>query len=187
MVKIKLCSREVEIAGILSLQEANLGKNISLQEAREQGYVTVEHDFLLLKRMNEKAPSIIAISQDEVVGYTLAMTKDFRFQIPVLVPMFEMIDTLSFKGFSLKVEEYIVAGQVCVAKGFRGQRLLDRLYQFFQEQYAARFSFIVTEIASDNLRSLRAHRRVGFEPIHQYFSPDGMSWDIVIWDWKAKC
>jgi hypothetical protein len=48
-----------------------------------------------------------------------------------------------------------------------------------------KYTFAVTEIASSNLRSLSAHRRVGFQTIHEYKAPDGENWCIVLLEWDA--
>jgi len=60
--------------------------------------VTAEHSFYVLKRMNEKYPHIIAKVNDETIGYALVMTQEFRNDIPVLFPMFEMIDQFNYEG-----------------------------------------------------------------------------------------
>ena len=49
--------------------------------------------------------------------------------------------------------------------------------------YAERFELLVTEISTRNQRSLRAHARVGFEPVHRY-RDDVDEWEIVAWDWR---
>ena len=49
---------------------------------------------------------------------------------------------------------------------------------FFHYQYEA----VVTEIASDNTRSLAAHRRMGFQTIHTEFDEThGKEWQVVAW------
>ena len=113
---------------ILSLQKANLPINISLQEAREQGFVTVNHDIEILKDMNKPYRHSLAWKEEELAGYALVMETRFRHRIPVLFPMFELLDGIPWNSRPLKAWRYFVMGQVCVAKPFRGQGVFGGLY-----------------------------------------------------------
>lgn len=187
MVNVSTAQSEKDLRAIIALQTINLPKNISVEEAESQGFVTVVHDFDILKRMNDDAAHIIAKSSGRVVGYCLAMTKKFKDDIPVLIPMFDKMDEQSYQGKRIGDYHYIVCGQVCVAKEARGQGVFDRLYHHYQEVYAPTYDLILTEIAIRNQRSIRAHYRVGFETLLRYHAPDGEAWEIVIWDWhKTK-
>ena len=101
-----------DLKAILDLQKANLEVNISEQELKEQGFVTVHHSLGLLQEMNASAPQIVAKDENEVVAYALAMLASFRDQIPVLVPMFEMIEKLEYKGAPISDFSYFIMGQV---------------------------------------------------------------------------
>lgn len=179
MVTIQQAKSKGELEGILALQQANLPSNISANEALEQGFVTVVHDLPLLSRMNDAAPHTIAKDGDAVVGYCLTMLSSFRAEIPVLIPMFEMIDTLEWEGKSLKNIPYFVMGQTCVAKSHRGQGVFDKLYDGLKRFQQKDFKVVITEISVRNQRSWRAHQRVGFKLIHQYEAPDGENWLLI--------
>lgn len=69
MVIVTTVQSEADVQGILTLQQANLRKNVSAEVQLEQGFVTVEHDPDVLMRMNQAAPSVIAKDGDTVVGY----------------------------------------------------------------------------------------------------------------------
>lgn len=174
----------VDLRQILELQKINLPANITAQESQEQGFVTVRHTEELLRAMDEAEPQIIAKDGDLVVGYALVMLASFRERVQVLVPMFELLDTLIQDGRSLANSKYYVVGQVCVAKSHRGQGIVEGMYAQHKRQMSGRYDYVVTEIATRNQRSLRAHARVGFQTIHQYTAPDGEDWDIVLWDWQ---
>lgn len=182
MITYQLARTDHDIQGILALQKKNLPTQLDAQETKNQGFVTVNHSFELLKSMNNTNASIIAKDDDQIVGYNIAMTKAFAKDIPVLIPMFGIMDHLTFKGQSLKEVNYIVCGQVCVAKAYRGQGIFDGMYQAYRQYYKDRFPVILTEIATRNTRSLRAHERVGFEIVHSYNTPDEQ-WEIVKWEW----
>ena len=184
-VVFKAAENEEELRQILALQQINLPKNISQEESRDQGFVTVEHDFPLLSSMNESAPQIIASAAGKVVGYALVMLESFSSQIPVLIPMFKMLSTLAYQGKPCKEYRFYVMGQVCIDKAFRGQGLFEGLYHEQRRQLSGHYDFVVTEVATRNTRSIRAHERVGFETIHIYTDQDhGEEWAIILWNWK---
>jgi len=176
-------SSQDDIQQILQLQWINLPKNISDQEAKEQGFVTVHHDEAILSAMNEKFQHVIAKHEGKVVGYTLVMLPEFGDKVPVLTSMFEKINQLSYNKNPLKNTPYFVMGQVCVDKDYRGQGVFAGLYQKMKEEMSPHFDCIITEIATRNTRSMRAHEKVGFETIHVFSTPDE-EWAIVAWDWK---
>lgn len=184
MIQYRTAATEEDLQQILSLQQQNTEAAISSQEARSQGFVTVKHDFELLKALNEPYPHIIAKDANEVVGYALVMLRKFASDVPVLLPMFEQIDDILYKKKWLKDSAYFVMGQVCIAKGYRGQGLFKGLYHKMREEMADKFDYIITEVATRNTRSMAAHRNVGFDTAKIYTSEDGEEWAVVLWDWK---
>lgn len=176
-----------ELHQMLALQAANLPKNISEEEAKSQGFVTVQHDFELLAAMNQPFPHIIAKDGEKVVGYTLVMLRNFADKIPVLFSMFDMINQSTFKGKSVNDATYFTMGQVCIDKDYRGQGLFENLYKTMQNHYANDFQYLITEISARNTRSLKAHSKVGFENLKVFTDAEsGEVWHLVIWDWQKK-
>ena len=66
----------------------------------------------------------------------------------------------------------IVSGQVCVGEQFRGQGVFDKLRAFYRDAYKTKYKYLLTEISQRNQRSLRAHKRIGFQTIKQYQAPN---------------
>ncbi|MEM8527515.1 MAG: GNAT family N-acetyltransferase [Bacteroidota bacterium] len=176
-------STDQDLHQILALQQLNLPKNISIEESRTQGFLTVEHDFEILKSMNEACPHIIAKVEEQVVGYTLVMLEQFKDRIPILVPMFEKVNQLAWNNCIIGEMEYFIMGQVCVEKAWRGKGIFSGLYRQMKTELAERFDCIITEIATRNTRSMRAHEKVGFEVLEIY-EGEIEEWAIVGWDWK---
>ncbi|EAY27638.1 GNAT family N-acetyltransferase [Microscilla marina] len=171
-----------EIKQLLALQQRNLPVNISTSEAHEQGFVTVEHDFELMQAMNSTEAHIIAKDGDTVVGYCLVMLESFQDRIPVLQPMFDLFGNLSYRQKPLSDYCFFVMGQVCIDKAYRGQGVFDGMYAQLGQVYGSKYDFVVTEVATRNQRSIKAHARVGFQLLHQYTDPRGEAWDIILWD-----
>ncbi|GAB3234020.1 GNAT family N-acetyltransferase [Algoriphagus aestuariicola] len=185
MIHFKPAETERELLGILSLQKENLPQNISQAEKAAQGFVTVNHSFEQLAEMNAIAPHLIAKDGEKVVGYILAMTKASKDLIPVLIPMFQQFERLEFAGNNVASYNYLVIGQICVSKDYRGRGIFDRMYEAYVDFFSTRFDFAITEIADSNIRSIKAHQRVGFEVIHK-FSDSTEDWSIVALNWKNQ-
>lgn len=176
-------SRE-ELEQVLALQRRNLPPVLSAEEQRAQGFVTVQHDLPTLERMHALAPSVIALQGSEVVAYALVMPRECRALVPILEPMFALIEQLEHRGRPLKDQRFYVMGQVCVDKAHRGTGLFDALYHQHRAQLRERFDCVITEVSVRNTRSLRAHARVGFETVHTYRDASD-TWAVVLWDWDT--
>jgi GNAT superfamily N-acetyltransferase len=180
---IRLAASRSDLQDILALQGQNLRDRVSPEEATREGFVTVSHTLDVLERMHALAPSVIARQGDALAGYALMMPLEAREAVPALAPMFTQFDALTWQGRALSASRYYVMGQVCVAQAFRGQGVFDALYRGHRDAYAPRYDFMLTEIATRNTRSMRAHARVGFQVLHTY--RDALDeWAVVLWDWR---
>jgi hypothetical protein len=178
-----LTSTMEELEQILLLQKENLQQHISETEIKSQGFVTLQHDLNTLQQMHDLAPSVIIKDDDKVVAYALTMLKECRRLIPKLESMFASLDKLSWDGKPLTTYSFYVMGQVCIAKAYRSQGLFDELYNHHRKTYQSQFDLFITEIATRNLRSIKAHERVGFKTIHIH--RDNLDeWAVVGWDWN---
>jgi len=184
MILYTTASNDRDLHGILDLQRANLPGQLSKEELEREGFVTVVHSLEDLRKLNRMECHVIAKEQDKVIAYLLAMTVQSKDDIPILVPMFEEFEKIWFDGRRITRYHFIVVGQVCVAKDFRGKGVLGNAYAKYKEEFQHRYDFAITEIAVANQRSLNAHRRIGFREIHTYNSPDNTEWRVVLWDWQ---
>ena len=172
-----------EIMQVLELQKVNLPTNLTAEQIASQGFVTVVHSFKTLKKMNRQEQSIIAKDNEQVVGYLLAMTTESKNDIPILIPMFKVFDEVVFKDRKISDYKYIVVGQVCIAEAYRGKGFLDECYLAYRNHLRSKYDFAITEIHDKNQRSIKAHKRIGFETVHQYTDVEGNRWHVVLWDW----
>ncbi len=111
------------------------------------------------------------------------MTEKSKYDLPVLIPMFELFKSIEFEQKKISSYNYLVVGQVCVDKEYRGTGIIAQCYASYKNYYSNKYDFAVTEIAATNLRSLNAHKRVGFKEIYRYHSEKQIQWVIVLWDW----
>ena len=183
MLHPTLTSSTGELQQILILQEENLVQHIDEKELQSQGFVTLRHNLNILQQMHSLAPTVIIKDGDKVVAYALTMLPECRQLMPDLEPMFSLLDKLSWNGQPLNAHSFYVMGQVCIAKQYRGQGLFDELYRYHKKIYQPQFDLFITEIATRNHRSIRAHERVGFKTIHTH-RDELDEWAVVGWDWN---
>ena len=183
-MEIKLTESDRELEGILELQRQNHRSEVSETTKQTEGFVTVQHEPDTLQLMNTQARQVVAIHENEVIGYALVMTKELRDHIPVLMPMFDMFEKIDYRGIQLSKHRYYVMGQICIAAAQRGMGIFQALYDKHRAVYQSRFDLCLTEVSSSNPRSMRAHEKVGFNTIHTY-TDETDEWNILAWDWKV--
>ena len=177
-VTVGLVESERDLEGILALQR-------ECRPPTADGFVTVEHTLDLLRAMHALAPSIVARDAGgRIAGYALVMPKATRTLIPILEPMFQMIEGLPEGTICGRPgARWYVMGQVAVAPAHRGSGLFTRLYEEHRARYQHAFDAVVTEVSTRNPRSLAAHRRVGFRTISRYRDATD-EWDVIAWEWR---
>jgi GNAT superfamily N-acetyltransferase len=182
-VVIKRTETLAELQGISDLQQKNLKHLITPAEADSQGFVTAEYTMEFFKAMHDACPSIIAKADERVVGYALVALKSVRHHHDLLADLFNSIDKVTFKGRLLASVNYVVVGQLCVAKEFRGQGLVQQMYYYYRDCLSDDYDYLITDVAQANPRSLKAHKTTGFQVV-DVLTYGGVSWDIVLWDWR---
>ncbi|NER17110.1 GNAT family N-acetyltransferase [Spongiivirga citrea] len=166
-----------ELHQILQVQSENLKDQVDENKRLSDGFVTLKHDFYLLKRMNDACPHIIAKDEDRVVGFALSMLGDFKDDIPLLDGMFKMADRL------FPDRKYLVMGQVCVDENYRGKGVFRGLYTHMQSCYKNGYDPLVTIVAKQNIRSLNAHKAIGFQAVQ---SNNEVDWVFIVWKWNTN-
>lgn len=173
MITYHIATTKDELQQILDLQHKNLYQNISEVERKQEGFLTVSHDLNFLVEMNDKVQHIIAKHNDKVVAYALSMHSDFANRIEILKPMFVKIDE--------NIEEetnYIVMGQICIDKSYRGKGIFRNLYKTMQESLKNKFDYIITEVDKKNTRSINAHKAVNFKEFIAYYA-NNQYWSLI--------
>jgi GNAT superfamily N-acetyltransferase len=117
------------------------------------------------------------------VAYALVAMKEAARFHKELQNMFSHLATLAYKGKLLNEYNFYCMGQVCIDKAYRGQGVFNMLYQHHKNLYGDAFDMLVTSISTSNIRSQRAHEKVGFKTIYNYRDASD-EWNVVVWDWK---
>lgn len=184
MIDYSIVNTEEELKGIHSLLESNLAINVPDEVEDKEGFLTVAYSFEDLKRMHEVEPAIIAKNKDQVIAYVLALNPVIKNDFPILVPLLELFDSINYEGRSVSTYHYLIIGQACIEKNYRGKGVFKKIYAAYHARFRDKYDFAISEIATRNERSMNAHRRIGFIPVHEYTGPDGVQWTVVIFDWK---
>jgi ribosomal protein S18 acetylase RimI-like enzyme len=182
MVIIKRVSTISELEGIKQLQQDNLKANLSPGESETEGFVTAEYSMDFLQKMHQAGASIIAKDGELVVGYALVAHPSIRHEHELLDDLFNAIDQTQWQGKLLQESKYVVVGQLCVSKFYRGMGLVNRMYDYYKECLSGEFDYCLTDIVQNNQRSLKAHRKAGFQVVNT-LDYGGSMWDIVLWQW----
>ena len=183
MIYSTLVNNTEELQQILDLQKQNLPQNISKEELQLQGFVTFQHDLKILQEFHHLAPSVIVKDDEKVIAYALTVVNEARNIFPPMESMFRLLETLQWEDKPFCDYRYYEIGQVCVAKEHRGKGVFEMLYQQHKKSYSNKYDLLVTEISTMNHRSLKAHKKVGFETI--IIEKDEMDeWALVVWDWR---
>lgn len=114
-----------------------------------------------------------------MVGYALVMLPALRNEIDILIPMFDLIDSCTYHGKQINQEKYFVMGQICIATTYRKRGYFSKLYSHLIERLRNTFDYIITEVDSNNQRSMGAHLHYGFEALQEYESA-GINWTLLI-------
>ena len=179
--------KEKDILHLLALQKENLKLNLDSETIQSQGFVSFVYSPDDIKGMMRDEPQIVAMDADEIVGYALAASLQYAQTVELLQPLVEKSKTLTVHDIPLSNLRYYIMGQVCVKAGYRGIGIFDALYQGHKEHLSAKYDGVITEIATENKRSLAAHRRVGFKTIHEYYDEvSDKDWEIVFWKFDNK-
>lgn len=178
-----IVSTEPEIDQIIELSLNNSKETITTQEKEKEGFISWNYSPTLLRQMHQLSPSVIIKDSNVLAGYALVAFKEASLFHEDLKAMVAQLDQLHYNNKRLSDYRYYVMGQICIHKAYRGKGLFALLYQKHKELFQGRFDFVITEISSSNLRSLKAHEKIGFKTIFTY--SDSMDeWKVVLWEWS---
>jgi len=183
MIEYSIVQTEEELKGIHTLLESNLAINVPDEVEDKEGFLTVAYSFADLKRMHDVEPGFIAKDNNQVIAYVLALSPVIKTDFPILAPLLDLFDSIIYKGKPVSSYQYLIIGQACIDKNYRGKGVFKKIYTAYNNRFKDKYDFAISEIATRNKRSMNAHSRIGFIPVHEYTGPDGVRWTIVILQW----
>ena len=156
-----------DISQIMNIQSKNQRKNLTPSQ-QKNGYLSIAFSEDEFKDFNDNLCVVVAKEQDTVIGYCCISSAAFNAQFPILDQIVAGISSYGMpESQDIPSEEKAcMYGPVCIALSHRGKGVLQKLsvrgLEIAKEKgYAYCFSFI----SADNVRSLRAHRKLSFHTV----------------------
>lgn len=140
-----------DLPGIVKLQKENQiaqGGSLSAELTPEQ-----------IQEMMSDMPQIVAIVDDEVVGFLLTTSQTVNKKRNVAI-----VDAM-FTSYTGNPDSYIY-GPVCVSNTQRGKGLAQLMFQELLQKEPNREGILF--IKSDNEASLRAHEKMGIKKVSSF-------------------
>jgi len=150
-------------------------------EDKKDGFVTTAFTTQeLTELILQEQGLFIARVDGEVVAYVMAASWQFWSQWPMFAYMIKSLDTLSFLGQDLSVDNSYQYGPVCIDKSVRSSGMLEAIFEFSRQHMTRRYPILVTFINKINPRSYAAHtRKLGLEVIKEFTFNNNNYYELV--------
>ncbi len=163
MITASFVTGTPDLEQISALNTLNRKSLLDPETIRIQGFVTWAYPVDLLERMHAYAPSVMAKEGDQLAGYALTAPLECAAVHPELASLLEKMTVVRYQGRPLADYRHYILGQLCVAEAYRGQGVVELMYQFHREHFKGRYDMMALTIATANTRSIRVHERIGFQ------------------------
>jgi hypothetical protein len=158
-----------DLAGVAELQKRYHISTI-LEEDKADGFVTTlfsPEQFLSL--MRDENGLAVACDGGKIISYAMAASWEYWSAWPLFRHMIADLPNIEYLGRVLSTENSYQYGPVCIAGEYRGQGVLEHIFEFSRRQMASRYPVMVTFINRINPRSYDAHtRKVGMDLIKTF-------------------
>lgn len=170
-----------DLPEILRIQEANLVSKLSPME-KADGFLSVAFPPDQFTEMHREIPLVVAQCDHGLGGYMCGSSLASSAKVPLLSRMMSLFPETYYEGNALDQYRAFVYGPVCIDRSFRGQGVLEGLFEEFKKQLAGRFEIGVLFVSLDNPRSMRAHtHKLGMRKLGD-FSFKGNQYGLLVFD-----
>lgn len=167
-IEVRLATKE-DIHLILSLQEANLYYNTSLEERELYGFVRGQSTARFLEESVCTNSILVAFVHNKFAGYLLTTTVEGVKNFVTLSEMLEKVKFSYIEGKIFNKHSYNVLVQVCIEKKYRRRQILGRLLWTASFHFQDIYTFGISQISNSNVASIKAHiERYGAEKVYEY-------------------
>ena len=147
---------KADIPGILILQDQNLYGKMTAAE-RENGFVTTPFVPEQIEAIIEQDGLFVAEDKGVIISYVFAGTWEYFQQWEIFKLMVSRFPMLQFNGKEITVENSFQYGPVCISKAYRGQGVLQMIFEEMRQELVQRFPISITFINKVNVVSTKAH------------------------------
>ena len=168
MIRTRIGNKS-DIEGVLSLQEKYLYRNLNDTE-RKSGFVTTPFTVSQIEEIIKQNGIFIAENEDDViVAYAFAGSWKYFEQWEIFNFMVSRFPSLSFNGKKITTVNSFQYGPVCIDKSYRGNGLLNLIFEEMRIEFLKRYPISVTFINKVNAISTAAHtKKLGWEIIDEF-------------------
>ncbi len=155
-------------------QIQNLQKTYHISSIREEdkknGFVTTLFTAEQMTELIERENGIsLACDKERIAGYAMAGSWDFWSKWPLFQQMIADLPNINYLGRILTKENSYQYGPVCIDMEYRGQGVLESLFQYSTGQMSRKYPVLITFINQINERSFAAHtKKVGLDVIKTF-------------------
>ncbi len=158
-----------DIAGILSLQEKYLYRNLNELE-REKGFVTTPFTVSQIEEIIKQNGIFVSENENnQIIAYAYAGSWSYFEQWEIFNFMVSRFPKLNFNGNKITTENSFQYGPVCIDEKYRGQGLLNEIFEEMRIEFLKKYPISITFINKVNAISLRAHtKKLGWVIIDEF-------------------
>ncbi|NVK25446.1 MAG: GNAT family acetyltransferase [Gammaproteobacteria bacterium] len=169
-----------DIPQILQLHYRYQVDSIS-EEDKADGFITTAFTEAQLTELIEQEQGLFIGEQDQqIVAYAMAASWQFWSRWPMFAHMIKDLESNTYQGFTLTVDNSYQYGPVCVDKSFRGQGVFEGVFEFALKSMAKRYPVLVTFINKINPRSFAAHtQKVRLDVIKEFEFNDNQYYELA--------
>ena len=167
-----------DISEVEKLQEKYHVSTIS-DEDRPDGFVTTLFTREQFERLIEEEKGLfVASDKGKVIAYAMAASWDYWSTWPLFQYMIGDLSSTSYLGLDLSTENSYQYGPICIDKEYRGTSVLPNLFEFSRRVMNKRYPVLITFINKINIRSLRAHQKLGLDVIKEFVFNDNYYYEL---------
>lgn len=167
---------------MVALQNKNLVSVLNPAD-KSDGFLSASFTSEQFKIMDNDLCVVICTDKNKVCGYICATSVEFNKQIPIVATMLEQLPFIIYQNKPLSAYNHAIPGPVCIDKDYRGQGILFNLYtemKFYLLKEHKELELFTVLIASENQRSVNAHKKLGMEVVGQYTFNGTIFWILVL-------
>ncbi|MDY0281213.1 MAG: hypothetical protein RBR35_11715 [Salinivirgaceae bacterium] len=168
MIKTRLGNQK-DIEGVLALQVKNLYSKLTETE-RKNGFVTTPFTTPQIKEIITQNGLFVAENESNIiVAYAFAGSWTYFEQWEIFNFMVSRFPKLSFKEHKITTENSFQYGPVCIDKNYRGNGLLNLIFEEMRLEFIKKYPISVTFINKINAISTKAHtQKLGWEILGEF-------------------
>ena len=168
MIKTSIGNKN-DIDGILSLQGKYLFSKLS-EEERKSGFVTTPFTIGQIEEIIKQNGIFVAKNEEDlIIAYAFAGSWKYFEQWEIFNFMVSRFPKLSFNGNKITTENSFQYGPVCIDKNYRGNGVLNLIFEEMRIEFYKKYPISVTFINKVNVISEKAHtRKLGWEIIDEF-------------------